>query len=890
MDTISRIILQGVDNTSSATKTAKQNMASLGDQATVSAKQTAAAMRMVPAQLTDIVTQLAGGQSPFLILIQQGGQLKDMFGGVGNAAKAMGNYLLGIVSPGAIIAAGLGAVAFAALQGSKESAEFNKQLALTGGYAGLSASQLMVMAAKLGEANGTQHEAASVLAAIVASGQVAGGQFEAIGNAALAMSDATGRAVKDIVEEFVELGKAPAAASAKLNEQYHYLTLSVYEQIKALEDQGRKTDAAALAQGTYAAAMKASADQVSGQLGMLERSWKSITETAKKAWDAMLNVGRNQTTGEQLATLEKTLADRVSRGPLNSTSTDAFERGNAALRQQIEFQREALRMDNRAANAKGTDARVQAAGITAQIDVSKLEDQARGLSRVNRELEEYHQKLDAIRKADPNSASLDPATIKRTEASIRKRAAGAAPSRNEYAINTELVDLQGGMQEVERAVKASLESIKTDYDIGLIGTREYIDKDFAIRQDGLENQLAIAQKLEEVAEGKKNTAAAERYKNEIQKIEDEIESGAQKHGDDIKRYDAQVNRATTEYLAGLNAEYSTRQQAIDDLISGATLGAIAQEQLQRITNLTREFNKRKEELRKASQAPEANGGISQEKYQKELADLQSSYDQRVSLEQGYNSQSAMLRSDWRTGNAKALADYQESSLDVASQSQRAWGGLYSGLEDAAVAWASGSKVSISSVGTAFASELLRMEIRARASSVYSSVTGGKGLFSGFFGSSSGGTSIADATAADVAGAGDGLMFLADGGYTGDGGKYDVAGFVHRGEYVLNAKATARIGRPKLDALNGFADGGYVGAANTVAMASGGGVVINLNVKSFISGNAQVETQQRQNADGSFDFDVILRDFKSEIGDDVVNGTGPIYQSMRARFGLADAMG
>ena len=52
-----------------------------------------AAMRSVPAQMTDVVTQLAGGQSPLLILTQQGGQLRDMFGGVGPAVRAVGTYL-----------------------------------------------------------------------------------------------------------------------------------------------------------------------------------------------------------------------------------------------------------------------------------------------------------------------------------------------------------------------------------------------------------------------------------------------------------------------------------------------------------------------------------------------------------------------------------------------------------------------------------------------------------------------------------------------------------------------------------------------------------------------------------------------------------------------------
>src|SRR5690606_36214751 len=42
----------------------------------MSAKATAAAMRGVPAQITDIAVSLQGGQRPLTVLLQQGGQLK----------------------------------------------------------------------------------------------------------------------------------------------------------------------------------------------------------------------------------------------------------------------------------------------------------------------------------------------------------------------------------------------------------------------------------------------------------------------------------------------------------------------------------------------------------------------------------------------------------------------------------------------------------------------------------------------------------------------------------------------------------------------------------------------------------------------------------------------
>jgi phage-related minor tail protein len=55
----------------------------------MSARATSAALRGVPAQFTDIITSLQGGQAPLTVFLQQGGQLKDMFGGFGNAARAL---------------------------------------------------------------------------------------------------------------------------------------------------------------------------------------------------------------------------------------------------------------------------------------------------------------------------------------------------------------------------------------------------------------------------------------------------------------------------------------------------------------------------------------------------------------------------------------------------------------------------------------------------------------------------------------------------------------------------------------------------------------------------------------------------------------------------------
>lgn len=66
-----------------------------------------------------------------------------------------------------------------------------------------------------------------------------------------------------------------------------------------------------------------------------------------------------------------------------------------------------------------------------------------------------------------------------------------------------------------------------------------------------------------------------------------------------------------------------------------------------------------------------------------------------------------------------------------------------------------------------------------------------------------------------------LFGFAEGGFTGQGGKYQPAGIVHRGEYVMSAAATRRLGVGNLERLHksakrGYAEGGLVGG---VAFAS-----------------------------------------------------------------------
>lgn len=330
----------------------------------MSARQTTAAMRMLPMQMTDVVTSLASGAPVWMVAIQQGGQIKDSFGGIVPAARALTSVFTPLrLAMGGVagVAAGL---ALAYKQGSEEADAYTRAIVMTGNVAGVTAGQLAVMADNVSRVTGTHSEAAAALAAFVGAGDVATGSLERFTATALELEKRGGVAIEETVQAFAKLGREPLKASIELNERYRYLTVSIYDQIKALEEQGRKAEAAALAQSAYADAMDTRMSKLRENLGYLEGAWETIATTAKKAWDAMLGIGREQSVSEALKTAKEVLAGMESgNAPWGMGFTQA----------QIDQQRELVRqLQARADTVEGLAAaegewnRRQQAGINAR--------------------------------------------------------------------------------------------------------------------------------------------------------------------------------------------------------------------------------------------------------------------------------------------------------------------------------------------------------------------------------------------------------------------------------------------------------------------------------------------------------------------------------------------
>ena len=326
--------------------------------------------RMLPAQMTDIGVGLATGQSPLQVALQQGGQLKDMYGGITPALTAVSKATLALVNPTTLAIGAVAALGTAWYQGAKEGEEFHKTLILNGNAAGLTTSQLSGTAQAVGRITGSYSLAIEAAKALGGTGQVAHAQLSLATQAVVGMAQVGAAAVSDMAGKFAELGKSPVEASRKLNEQYNYLTASVYEQIKALDEQGRKEEAAALAQRTYAQAMVDRSEEVKRELNALGRAFNWMGEQASGAWNKIKNIGRQDTADELIDAAQKQVD--FLRKRLESMQSRGLATGNlgaklAAAEANLAAEQAKKAADEQAAQDKAASQRQQNAAIDASV-------------------------------------------------------------------------------------------------------------------------------------------------------------------------------------------------------------------------------------------------------------------------------------------------------------------------------------------------------------------------------------------------------------------------------------------------------------------------------------------------------------------------------------------
>ncbi len=338
--------------------------------------QTRQAMRQLPAQITDIFTSLAGGQKPWLVAIQQGGQLKDSFGGIVPAARALLGAISPMVAGVAIGAAALGALAVAALQSYQELQAFERGLISSGNRAATTASRLAAAKDEIGDATGKFGEAQTALVGLASSGKVAGDALQTAAGAAVNLSILTGASIEETTQKIIALAQAPSAQLAELNQQYQFLSVEVYQHVRALEAQGRAEDAARVAIDAFGRVHEQRVQEAYARAGFLETRWRDLQKVIAQTWQGIKDLGRDdalyraQQLSREMATLDAQRRRIVDSGRSRLNRFDARtvqgiqEKILTLQNEYVATQRE-LQRDQTKADAQAKAQRVQTNAIAA---------------------------------------------------------------------------------------------------------------------------------------------------------------------------------------------------------------------------------------------------------------------------------------------------------------------------------------------------------------------------------------------------------------------------------------------------------------------------------------------------------------------------------------------
>jgi len=833
----------------------------------MSAKQTAFAMRMIPAQMTDIVVGLSTGQSPFMVLMQQGGQLKDMFGGIGPAIKGVGSYVMGLINPFTLAAAAVGVLGVAYYKGTQEQDAFNKSLILTGNLVGKTSGQLADIAARAGvAANSTTGAAASVLNQLVESGKVAGDSLERVTTAVVKTSEATGIATDKLVNDFNSIAADPVAAITKLNDQYHFLTLATYNQIKALQDEGNQQEAARVATDAYANTMQQRATDIQQNLGLLEKAWNGLAGAAKSAWDAMLDVGRESGGNERVAQIRKELdwIDNAVGGKavfgarrkeleqelniLQLTMTaqadvnGAVSEANKAEQQRIKTQQDADRVNQQfLSNADKRNKAIEQQKKFLDAGAISADQYAKNISRINemykdpksptapkgkaysedaatRLLDQINQQTAAMQSQLDASDKLNSATQARVKfeqqiADLKSKTQLTADQKSILSRSEEILQAYKQQEALQNQVKTL-----DDYQ----KMQEQVKAKDEQQNDLLRERLALLEKAKatgKLAPGEYEQTRANIYKNTPAELPSSVKSVV----GNLSPTGGQLSGT----FGGMQQQYMQLDQAQQQLQTWLQAQEAAYAQASQITS---EGEARMTAIRQ--QAAQANQVIESQKNEIITSATQTMIDSGLQiLATGFGEQSGIYKAAFAASKAFAIAQ-----------------SLVSIQQGIAMAAANPFPYNIAAMAS----------VAAATASIVSNI----------------------AAVADVG--------FAAGGFTGPGGKYQPAGVVHKGEYVFDQAATNRIGVSNLEALRnggsldatlskpGFGTGAQNVNNNSNAMTLNAPINQNFNIQQGVSPdqmNLSLAQTQKQATSDALD----------QVANQIVKGNGKVGNAMRGMY-------
>ncbi|MCH4196659.1 MAG: phage tail tape measure protein [Serratia liquefaciens] len=659
----------------------------------ISAGQYRMAMRQLPMQITDITTSLASGAPIWLVAIQQGGQIKDSFGGAGNALKAM----LSLLTPARLLIGGtaalMGLLAYDAYDSSTRIADLNRELVRTNGVSGLTKQGLQDLVYQ-GTAAGQSFTAVTdSLKALIAAGATSGTNFSQVSQAIAAYSKESGEGLDVLAGKFTAIAKDPSQGILALNESLHFLTAEQYANIRSLEEQGRQMDAVKLASDLAADAMHGAAVKMKTELSSVESYMRTLKDMAGGMWDAITGVFRDKTAGEATAELQSRAAS-IQAQIANSERTGYNQKNGKlqAWREELDllnFQLDALSLRRGAEKGIQTIGQQQKENEQERLRLAQQQD---ALATTLQTKEEKRKKL-----IDQTNEAFNQGLIKST----------AARDKQIKRINEQFKDPKTAKGPQYRTPAGERATDSTQSEMLALQTQLQVLRQHSGLNDTISQQRKDLWKAQaqfivlEEAAGKRQLSAQEKS---LLSSKDKVLALAEQKaalGDQIAQQE-RINKlqdASTKYVT----QMAEKQQA-----------------LQRSAGLGDRAAQRESTFAQLSQGWQNQGGS--------LDDA--GYKRQLQAAQDYYAAEDKLRGDWMAGASSAWSNYQDQASDTAGMTKSLFTGAFSGMEDALTSFVTTGKAGFKSFTVSILADLakiaLRMALSQGLQSLFGAFSGGAG--------------------------------------------------------------------------------------------------------------------------------------------------------------------
>ena len=717
----------------------------------ISAGQYKMAMRQLPAQITDVVTSLASGMPVWLVAIQQGGQIKDSFGGIGNTFKVLLSYINPLTVGAVALGVALAAIAKAGYDSWKSQRDLANALVLTGGYAATTTGQITALTDEINKtSSATVGSIQAIATSLAQSGKYSINQIKEITKTTAEWAAQTGESEKTITGYFDSIAKDPVKGLAELNDQFNFLKEGQLTYIESLRKTKGETAAAEAATKLFADTMDKRLKDIADSATPLETMWTDIKKWAADSWKWV---------GDHTVGALNLIVDTVSSiiNVIRKLITD----GDAMIAQFV-------------------------------VDAGRTLQKVPGMGDFGNDFLAQQEQL--IKDSKAKSAELAK-TIAEQQARIAKGEMGyidAAKNKN----------LSGGyssatkdkVNQEEKDILKNRNARKEQADAGV-----KIDEQYHSELLSLQAQLKVLQQ----------------HKG----LDDKISQQRKDYFTTVAKFQVLEEASTKRKLTQSEKQMLANKQ---NIIAMAEQKAIVGDQIvrqQRLNALLDKSVKYQNQMTEKTKALQDTAGMGSKQQERYRANAQMSADwinsggslddaqfkqMQAASDKFYAQQDAQML-DWKAGFTHAWADIGDEVNNVYGNIGDITKNAFNGMATVLTDFVMTGKASFSDFAKSVINDITSMLIKMALFNAMSAAFGGGGTFS--FAS----------------------MFskgFANGGYTGNGGKYEPKGVVHGGEFVFTKEATSRLGPENLYRLmRGYASGGLVGSNGS----SGSGVTNGGNV-------------------------------------------------------------